>query len=319
MKMWEWKFVATMLLKFTANLVDSELVEIEDSMKEFDLMIRILGEDGSTDGEGLMRITYAFMRVERELNKYRTQHDDADDSLEARDSIIAVLKEQIVQLSVRKDSSELEKQLADRTHDLTILAENGVRVKEKLTIAERKAEEAEEKAEEKWRAWAEKEGQVKAGKELSVERKKWQAKVKALPVENVMIATQTDYIREQTVVQVDNGIQTEVVLETLEKAMEKKSERKGKGRAKDSEDTVMKDGSNNSDSSREMYEYLCGYEDEDEAMVAAPPATKKQAAPFSAAKPAGKRSQPAKTPPRSGSSDNNGPLVKAMVIHGVPC
>jgi len=188
-----------------------------------------------------------------------------------------------------------------------------------LQHKDRKVEEAEEKAEEKWRAWAEKEAQVKAGKAVSAERKKWQAKGKALPVEKVMIATQTDYIQEPTVVQVDNGIQTEVVLEELEKAMERKRERKGKGRAKDSEDTVMKDGSNISDSFREMYEDLSGYEDEDEALVAAPPATKKQAAPRSAAKPAGKRSRPAKTPPQRASPDNNGPLVKAMVIHGVPC
>jgi len=206
MKLWEWKFVAKMLLKFTVNLVDSELVETEDSMKEFDLMIRILGEDGSMDGEGLMRITYAFMRVERELDKYRRQHDNADASLKVRDGIIAGLKEQIAQLSVRKGSSELEKQLADRPHDLTILAENAVRVKEKLTIAERKAGVAEEKAEEKWRAWAEKDAQVKAGKVVSAERKKWLAKGKALPVEKVTIATQTDYIQEPTVVQVDNRI-----------------------------------------------------------------------------------------------------------------
>jgi len=50
-----------------------------------------------------------------------------------------------------------------------------------------------------------------------------------------------------------------------------------------------------------------------------PPATKKQDAPRSAAKPAGKRSRPAKTPSRSASPDENGPLVKAMVIRGVPC
>jgi len=57
--------------------------------------------------------------------------------------------------------------------------------------------------------------------------------------------------------------------------MEKKRESKGKGRAKDSEDTVMKDGPDNSDGYREMYEDLSGYEDEDETLVAAPPATKK--------------------------------------------
>jgi len=101
--------------------------------------------------------------------------------------------------------------------------------------------------------------------------------------------------------------------------MEGNGERKGKGRAKDSEDTVMKNGSDISDSYQEMSEDLPGYEDEDGAMVAAPPATKKQAAPCSAAKPAGKRSRPAKTPPRSTSPDANGLLVKAMVIHGGPC
>jgi len=112
----------------------------------------------------------------------------------------------------------------------------------------------------------------------------------------------------------------EVGLGELDKAMKKKRERKGEGRAKDSEDTEMKDRSDNSDSYREMYKDLSRYEDEGEALVVALPATnKKQAASRSAAKPAGKRSRPAKTPPRSISPDNNGPLVKAMVIHGVPC
>jgi len=73
---------------------------------------------------------------------------------------------------------------------------------------------------------------------------------------------------------VDDGSQTEVVLKELEKAMEKKRERKGKERAKDSEDTVMNDGSDISECDRKMYEDLSGYEDEDEDLVAAPPATK---------------------------------------------
>jgi len=77
----------------------------------------------------------------------------------------------------------------------------------------------------------------------------------------------------------------------------------------------MKDGSENSDSYREMYEDLSRF-DEDEALVAAPPATKKQAAPRSAARPAGKRSRPVKTRPWSTSPDDNRLLVKAIVIHG---
>jgi len=49
-----------------------------------------------------------------------------------------------------------------------------------------------------------KEAQVKAGKAVSAEQK-WQAKGKALLVEMVTIATQTDHIQEPTVVQVDDG------------------------------------------------------------------------------------------------------------------
>jgi len=76
------------------------------------------------------------------------------------------LREQLVELTTTKDSSELEKQLADQTHSVVLLAENGVWMKEKLRIAERKAGE-------KWRSWAEKEkeAQVKAGKTASAERK----------------------------------------------------------------------------------------------------------------------------------------------------
>jgi len=108
-----------------------------------------------------------------------------------------------------------------------MFAENGVWLQEKLKAAERKAEYAGGKAEEKWKAWAEKGAQVNEGKAVSAERKKWQAKGKAPPVETV-----------------DDGTQTEL--------------EKGKGRAKDSEDTVKKDGSDNSDTYREMYEDLSG-------------------------------------------------------------
>jgi len=68
-----------------------------------------------------------------------------------------------------------------------------------------------------------------------------------------------------------------------------------------------------------MNEDQSGYADEDKTLVVAPPATKKLDGPRSAAKPAGKRSRPAKTPPWSASPDDSEPLVKAMVIRGVPC
>jgi len=69
---------------------------------------------------------------------------------------------------------------------------------------------------------------VKAGKAVSVERKKWQAKGKALPFKTVTITTQPDHMQKPTVVQVDDGTQTDVALEVLEKAMEKKTAKKGK-------------------------------------------------------------------------------------------
>ena len=113
----------------------------------------------------------------------------------------------------------------------------------------------------------------------------------------------------------DNGIQMEMVLQELDKVMEMNREGKGKGRAKHSEDIVIKDGSNNCESFRKIYEDLSENEDEDESPVVAAPATKKQAALCLAAKPAGKQSRTAKTPLRSASPNDNRPLGKVMVIH----
>jgi len=81
-------------------------------------------------------------------------------------------------------------------------------MRERLQATERKEEEAGEK----WKAWAEKEAQVNAGKAVSSEGKKWQAKGKALPVETVTMAAQTDRIQEPKAIHLDDGIQTEVGL-----------------------------------------------------------------------------------------------------------
>jgi len=154
-KGWEWRIVAEILLTNMVKFVESELFETDEAMKRFDLMLRILGVDGSVDGEGQRNIIDAYMRL---------NHGD----------LITGLREQLAQLATRKDSSELEKQLAVQAHSIAMFAENGVWLQEKLKAAERKVEEAEVKAQEKWKAWAEKEAQVKAGKAVSAERKKWQ-------------------------------------------------------------------------------------------------------------------------------------------------
>jgi len=61
---------------------------------------------------------------------------------------------------------------------------------------------------------------VKAGKAIASEKRKWQAKGKVLAVE-------TNNIEIVKVIQVDNGTQMEVIVEELEKAMEKR-QREGK-------------------------------------------------------------------------------------------
>ena len=146
-------------------------MESDPEMQQFDLVIRILGENGSVDGEGQEGMSKVFHNLGWERDRVYQQQDDVEDKLKARDGIIAGLREQLAQLATRKDSSELEKQLADQTHSIAMFAENGVWLQEKLKAAERKAREAEEKAEEKWKAWAEKESQVKPGKAVSAERK----------------------------------------------------------------------------------------------------------------------------------------------------
>jgi len=84
--------------------VDSELVETEGDMKEFDLGLRILGEDGSVDGEDRKRISDAYMKLARDRDESYQQQDDVEDKLEARDRIITGLKEQLKSLSTRRDS-----------------------------------------------------------------------------------------------------------------------------------------------------------------------------------------------------------------------
>jgi len=98
-----------------------------------------------------------------------------------------------------------------------------------------------------------------------------------------------------------------------------KNRKKGKGKKRrKNEDMVMKDGSG--DFTIEgycEYEDLSSYEKENETLVLEPPAKKKQAARCPAAQ-AGKKSQPGKKNPYS-RSPNNDTLVKALVIHRIPC
>ena len=141
--------------------------------------------------------------------------------------------------------------------------------------------------------------------------------VKPIPV-TVEASIQTVETRQE-----ERGIQTEVSVDKVDvlvEAMERKKNRKkgkGKERRKD-DDTVMKDGSGDLTTDRyREYEDLSSYEEEDETLVPEPPAKEKQAARRPAAK-AEKKSQPAKKPLRRPSPKND-TLVKALVVHGIPC
>ncbi|KAF8431722.1 hypothetical protein BGX38DRAFT_1334226 [Terfezia claveryi] len=85
---------------------------------------------------------------------------------------------------------------------------------------EKRTKKAEDDAGKLRKFWAEKEVQLRT---VAAERKKWQAKRKALPVETVSIASQTDHAAENVEVETaEIPIQTEEEIELLKRMMEKK-------------------------------------------------------------------------------------------------
>jgi len=325
----DWRNAAEFLLGLIVNFTEDILVETDPKMKEYDLLLRILGMYGMEEDEAKEEITSLVQKaVCKRDNNYGMQ-DDTDDQIEALQVVNKGLREELAKLATGSES-ELQAKLAEQTHFMAIMVEQKIQRDADDARKETEHRKEMEEYEEKWRKWAEKEAQLKAGKAMSSERKKWQAKGKALPVEMVPNTTQTQLEEEkvklmlatssvQTVEmrQEEKGIQTEV--DVLVEAMERKKNRKkgkGKERRKD-EDTEMKDGSEDPNTDKyQEYEDLSGYEEEDETLAPEPPAKKKQAARRPAAS-AGKKSQPAKTPSRSISP--NDILVKALVVHGIPC
>jgi len=57
------------LFAVTHGHVGSELVETEEEMKQFDLILRILTEDGSMDSKGRRLIFSTYSKPERQMNK----------------------------------------------------------------------------------------------------------------------------------------------------------------------------------------------------------------------------------------------------------
>ena len=84
-------------------------METDEEMKQFDLVLKILGEERSVDGEGQQAISDAFQKLAKERDNFHQQQDNVEDMLEARDGIIAGLRERLITLTTGEASSELEK------------------------------------------------------------------------------------------------------------------------------------------------------------------------------------------------------------------
>lgn len=180
--------------------MESGLVGTDEEMKEFDLVLRILGEEGSVDGEGRQVISEAFRKFANRRDNFHQQQDYVEDKLEAfLGGIMAGLRERLTNFTTREASPELKKKAAEQTYAVIICAEQTVKMMEMLQVAERRAE-----------GRGEVEGMDGEGvkgegrKAVSANRKKWQAKSKALPVESVTTATQTVHIQEPLAIQVDD-------------------------------------------------------------------------------------------------------------------
>jgi len=172
------------------NFTEDILFETEHKMKTYDLALRILGVWGKEEDEAKEEITSLVQNTIRKRDNNYGRQDYTDDQIEALRVVNEGLREQIAKLATGSDS-ELQAKLTESTHFTAIMVEQKIQRDAQDAVKEREHWEDMEECEEKWRKWAEKEAQLKAGKAVSAERKKWQAKGKALPVEMVPYATQT--------------------------------------------------------------------------------------------------------------------------------
>jgi len=292
----EWKMVGLFLLKHFTRLVNGDRAP---AGTDYENVLAILGEDGSVDFDGRETLFSYVDSVMAQRDRYLTAEDDSQDRETALEQEISFLNDQVKQISA-KGELELEITKVQKAHeDMLVMRSLQLKesqrlrkeMKQKEEELERAVEEAEKAAEVKWKAWAEKESQVKAGKAVAAERKKWQAKGKALPADKVNQLSQTDCSGEVLRIQ---------VVEMATQTEERKEER-----ATHTEDLDVVMGEDSSPSEADV---------KDDAPVMAPPITKKQVERCHSTK-AGNNSHPGKNTPPVG--DNGS--ARAIVIHGVPC
>jgi len=285
----EWKTVGLFLLKYFTRLVNRDRALVGTHYKNVQA---ILGEDGSVDFEGRDTLYSYIDEVMADRDQYFSAEDDVHDRETALEQEISFLKNQIKRIST-KGELELEVVKVQKVHeDMVVILNLQMQESQRLRKdMKQKVEEAEEAGELKWKAWAEKESQVKARKVVAPKRKMWQGKWKALPVEKVHQLTQTDCPKGE--------VKAEVA-ETTTQTAEKKKER---GRYVEELDVII--GEDSSPSEVEL---------KDDDWAATPPVTIKQVEQRQSTK-ARKGSNPAKNTPPAGDSSS----VRAIVTHGVSC
>jgi len=166
------------------------LVETEPAMKKHDLLLRILGMHEGGEWEGREEIKRLIQKAIRERDDNYGMQDNTDDQIEALRSVNEGLRDELAKLTTGSNS-ELQAKLVEQIHFTAIMVEQKIQRDAQDAVTEREHQKEMEQCEEKWKKWVEKEAQLKVGKAVSAERKKWQAKGKALPVEMVPNATQT--------------------------------------------------------------------------------------------------------------------------------
>jgi len=117
---------ARFLLLHTVDFVDSALVETNEEIKQFNLICTANSLGGWKCGwRRLTRNMRRMPKLARQMDKFYQRQDDVEVMLEvmleARDGIIAKLREGLITLTTREDSSELEKKVTDQTHAVIYL------------------------------------------------------------------------------------------------------------------------------------------------------------------------------------------------------
>ncbi|KAF8424371.1 hypothetical protein EV426DRAFT_716989 [Tirmania nivea] len=229
----EWEQVGRFLLQHTTCSLKDTFFDTELSVVE-----TILRENVAMRADLAQTSNLTCKEWEGQLCK-----SDTDEArLVEEERIIGGFKNEILCLS--KEWNIIDTELSNLKQTLTDQRVAHVEMIERLEKEVCKLRWEKEKWVER-EEMAEKEVGDRSRKIVVSERKKWQAKDKALPVEMVSVGTQSNHFAgEIRKAQVEVAVQTEAEIE-----------KKG---VEDSEDVEMADRSN-------MYEDLSGYEDEDEA------------------------------------------------------